>query len=111
MAWLHEVLECSNVSKLEMRAAGATEDELAAVELLTRAPGNDADGYRAHIARIARARGRAGELARAVKHADLRDRLRHQADAPAAAVRPPYLQALNLLVGRRERLHTQSARR
>jgi len=107
VAWLHEVLECSNVSKDELRAAGATEDELVAVELLTRVPGADAGVYQAHIARIASARGRAGELARAVKHADLSDRLEHQAAFPATPVQPPYQQALNLLAGHCGRLHTQ----
>jgi len=64
VAWLHEVLEFSDVTAGELRAAGATEDEVGAVRLLTRDP--DGDAFEAHVARIAAAPGRSGELARIV---------------------------------------------
>lgn len=77
---------------------GASDDEVAAVELLTRDTGDD-DAYEAHIRRIAEAPGRPGDLARAVKRSDLTDRLRHQHDASDRSVpaRPPYRNALERL--------------
>ena len=96
VAWLHEVLEFSDVTAGELRAAGATEDEVGAVRLLTRDP--DGDAFEAHVARIAAAPGRSGELARIVKRADLEDRIRYQAELPPTALpRPPYLDALGAL--------------
>ena len=100
VAWLHETLECSNVSREELRAAGVSSDELAAVELLTRDP--DPEAYKSHIAQIAKAPGHAGELARAVKHADLVDRLEHQNRESRRTARPPYRQALHILAGHAE---------
>ena len=98
VAWLHEVLECTTLSPHALRVAGATEDEVRAVELLTRAPSADPAAYEAHVRRIAQAPGRAGDLARAVKRADLNDRLRHQeTGAGSAPVRPAYGGALALL--------------
>ncbi len=99
VAWLHESIECASVSGDALRAAGATADEVRAVELLTRdVRETDVGAYRAHVERIARAPGRAGELARIVKRADLQDRLRHERDGtPSAMPRPPYRSALVLL--------------
>lgn len=98
VAWLHEVLESSALSPADLRAAGATRDEVRAVELLTRSPGADPAAYEAHVHRIADAPGRAGDLARAVKWADLRDRLRRQRACPRSGpARPPYRRALTVL--------------
>ncbi len=98
VAWLHETLECTTVSPAELRAAGATADELRAVRLLTRKPDAGAAAYRAHVEKIARARGPAGELARIVKRADLQDRLDHHGTSRQATVaRPAYRTALTLL--------------
>lgn len=98
VAWLHEVLEATDVSPGALRAAGATDDEVRAVELLTRAPSADPADYEAHVRRIALAPGAAGDLARTVKRADLHDRLRHQgACAPSAPARPSYRRALTVL--------------
>ncbi len=96
VAWLHETVEHAGVSQDELRAAGADADEIAAVELLTRNP--ETDAYLAHVRQIANAPGRAGELARTVKRADLNDRLQHQ-DGPAAVIigHPAYERALALL--------------
>ena len=99
MAWLHEILECSDVSRDELRAAGATDVELAAIELLTRDPRADADVYLAHIVEVANTPGEAGELARAVKRTDLGDRLVHGGAAAVAGSRPPYRKALRALAG------------
>ena len=95
VGWLHEVLECTATSAQELRALGVSEDEIRAVELLTRDLEAGADAYAAHIARIAEAPDRAGRLARVVKRADLRDRLLHQPTSGASGViRPPYGDAL-----------------
>ncbi len=98
VAWLHEVLECSHASVGELRRAGASEDEVAAVRLLTRDT-RDEVGYAEHIRSIAEAPGRSGALARTVKRSDLADRLRHQHDASGAPGpgRPPYRYALESL--------------
>lgn len=98
VAWLHEILECSSLTCGDLRAAGASPDEVRAVRLLTRAPSADPAAYDAHVRRIAAAPGRAGELARAVKRADLRDRLRGQRACPRPGpARPPYRRALTVL--------------
>ncbi len=98
VAWLHEVLECSSMSAEELRGAGATDEELEAIALLTRNPELDAAAYEEHVARIAEAPGRAGELARIVKIADLRDRLSEiERPGRGSAARPPYRRALTLL--------------
>ena len=71
---------------------------MGAVELLTREEDADPAAYRAHVARIAEAPGRIGELARIVKRADLHDRLRHQGVRTSTAVaRPACRSALRLL--------------
>jgi hypothetical protein len=72
LAWLHDVLEHSPTTTAELRAHGLTPVELAALELLTRRPG---ESYAVYILRIAYARGAAGRLARVVKLADLDDHL------------------------------------
>lgn len=98
VAWLHEVFESSDLTAGDLRAAGAADDEVHAVELLTREPSADPADYEAHVRRIKDAPGRAGELARIVKLADLRDRLRHQgACPPSAPARPSYRRALTVL--------------
>jgi hypothetical protein len=83
-AWLHDVLELSPIGRRELRRQGLTDVELAALELLTRAPD---EPYETYVARIADAPGAAGHLARVVKLADLDDHLAHSAFPPDA---PPY---------------------
>ncbi len=98
VAWLHEIFESSSLSPGDLRDAGATEDEIAAVQFLTRAPSVDPVAYEAHVQRIADAPGRAGDLARAVKSADLHDRLRRQQECKRSGPpRPPYRRALTVL--------------
>lgn len=73
-AWLHELGECGLACVHELLARGITPVELAALELLTLAEGED---YGLYMRRIARAPGPAGELARTVKLAELSDHLEH----------------------------------
>jgi hypothetical protein len=97
VAWLHDVLEWTPLGEDALRSAGLGPDELAAVRLLTRAAGDAGDdGFLDHVRAIALAPGRPGRIARAVKRADLDDRLRHPRD-PRAAWAPPYERAVRLL--------------
>ena len=84
IAYLHDVLEHSDTPVDELRAEGLTALELAALQVLTRDPG---ESYEAHTLRVAHARGPEGELARLVKLADLADHLAHAALPDRA---PPY---------------------
>ena len=83
-AWLHDAMERTPVTAEELRAAGATADELAAIVLLSQAP---SESYELYALRIAHADGEAGRLARAVKVADLDDHIAHRHAPPDA---PPY---------------------
>jgi hypothetical protein len=83
-AFLHDVLEHSDTTMAELLAGGLTPLEAAALDLLTRAPG---ESYEAHTLRVAHAAGPAGRLARLVKLADLADHLAHR-EMPHDA--PPY---------------------
>src|SRR3954468_14870424 len=83
LAWLHDVLERSPTSVAELSDQGLTAVELAALRLLTRAPG---ESYELHVLRIAYAGRAAGRLARVVKLADLDDHIA-QEWVPGA---PPY---------------------
>jgi hypothetical protein len=97
-AWLHDAMELTPITAAELHAAGLTARESAALELLTRAPG---ESYELYALRIEFADGEAGRLARAVKLADLDDHMAHRVvpiDAPpygwarrriAAAAAPP----------------------
>jgi hypothetical protein len=82
-ALLHDVLERTPVPVERLRHDGLDGRELAALALLTRAPG---ESYEVYVLRLARAPGAAGRLARTVKLADLDDHLRE----PHTAGAPPY---------------------
>jgi hypothetical protein len=97
-AWLHDVLEQSDVDPAELCSEGLTAVELAALELLTRTP---SELYELYVLRIAHATGEEGRLARAVKLADLEDHLAHTR-LPHTA--PPYAWA-------RRHIATAQARR
>ncbi len=97
-AWLHDVLERSDVAFEELRFLGLTATELETLELLTHA---ETESYELHVLRIARAAGPAGRLARMVKLADLDDHLAHAVIPPGA---PPYAWA-------RRRIAAAQARR
>ena len=72
VAWLHDVLEDSDVTIDDLRRR-LPDEEVEAVLLLTH--GTD-ESYEEYIDRLARAEGNAGSLARAVKEADMLDNLR-----------------------------------
>jgi hypothetical protein len=94
VAYLHDVLEHSDTPVADLCSAGLTPVELAALQILTRAPG---ESFEAHTLRIAYAPGGEGEIARAIKLADLGDHLDHR-EMPHAA--PPYGWArLHIAVG------------
>jgi hypothetical protein len=97
VAWLHEVLEQTDIPEHQLLAQGLSEEELRALRLLVRAPGDrSVTGYLAHIRMIARSAGLAGELARDVKRADLTDRIAHRARR-RDGWSPPYEQGLAIL--------------
>ena len=84
-AWLHEILERSDLTIGQLRTHGLRPVELSALVLLTR---GEHDDYRAYVERIADTPGPHGALARLIKLADLDH---HLAD-PRCASRstPPY---------------------
>jgi hypothetical protein len=97
VAWLHEVLERTSVSEQALLEEGISTGELRSLRLLTR----DRDArsnasYLGHIELIARARGEGARVARAVKLADLQDRLLHDRGR-ADRWSPPYQLALEVL--------------
>jgi hypothetical protein len=98
VAWLHEALEWTSVAEEDLLAANVSEVELRALRLMNRSTARGShDGYLAHIEMIARASGRSGRLARSVKVADLKDRIRHD-HRQADGSRLPYESALELIL-------------
>jgi hypothetical protein len=98
VAWLHEALESAAVTEQELLMNGLTTDELRALRLLHRASDARCDGvYMAHLELIARASGRSGRLARAVKIADLQDRCLYPRKRPDGWS-PPYADGLDFLL-------------
>ena len=74
VAVLHDVLEDTAVTEDDLRRAGLGDVELEALRLLTKQTDEEND-YERFIGRILEAGGAAGELAREVKLADVRDNL------------------------------------
>jgi hypothetical protein len=83
LAFLHDVVERTGTGFGELSRQGLTPVERAALEVLTRTPG---ESYELYVLRVAWAGGEAGELARTVKLADLDDHLGHEVPDTA----PPY---------------------
>jgi hypothetical protein len=104
-AWLHDVLEHSDVAPAALRDQGLTELEAEALDLLTRAPG---EPFELHMLRIVHAPGPAGDLARAIKLADLDDHLVQARRDPLVWDLPPYAWARRHLAGSRDRAWTPS---
>lgn len=75
---LHDVIEDSDHTAETLRAAGIGATNVEAIDLLTRPDGMS---YEDFIARVAAAEGEAGEIARAVKRADIQDNLGRMTDA------------------------------
>lgn len=97
VAWLHDALEWTALREEDLRSAGLDEEEIAAIQLLTREEGGSDDGtFLAHVRAIAGAPGRAGRIARAVKRMDMVDRSRTPRD-PGARWIPPYERALAVI--------------
>jgi hypothetical protein len=98
VAWLHEVLEHTDISEQHLLTEGLSDEELRALRLLVRAPGDrSVTGYLEHMRMIARSAGVSGALAREVKRADLADRIRHPARRQDGWS-PPYEQGLEILL-------------
>jgi hypothetical protein len=95
---LHDMLEDSDVTLDELRAAGVTEDELAAIQLLTRG----SESYEAYVDGIAAS---ADRLAISVKLCDLLDHLDPSINAGLTDTKverylgalPPLIAALRVL--------------
>jgi hypothetical protein len=92
-AWLHDALESTDLTIVELRARGISPVELGALALLTRAEHED---YRAYVQRIADAPGQRGALARVVKLADLDDHLAQPRHTSSSA--PPYAWARHTIL-------------
>ncbi len=106
VAWLHEVLEYTAISELELLREGLSADELRALRLLTRDRESRSDtDYLAHVEMIARALGAGARIARAVKRADLEDRL-HNPRRPPGEWSPPHELGLEALRATRLRADT-----
>lgn len=91
LAWLHDLLERTGMHPDKLSAHGLQPVEREALLLLTREPG---ETYEMHTLRIAHATGPAGDLARTVKVADLRDHIRREHEGHVAPDAPPYRWAL-----------------
>jgi hypothetical protein len=96
VAWLHEILEQTDLPEEVLLDEGLSDEELRALRLLSREGSNSDVVYLSHIELIARADGAAGRLARTVKLADLEDRRRHPR-AHRDGWSPPYGSALKVL--------------
>jgi hypothetical protein len=98
VGWLHDVLECSNVEEAMFVAAGASPDQCMALRLLARDRGERSDErYLEHVREIALEPGIPGRIARAVKRADLLDRVAHRVRG-AEEWTPPYSAGLVVLM-------------
>jgi (p)ppGpp synthase/HD superfamily hydrolase len=72
VAWLHDVIEDSDLAAEDLEERLSL-DEIQALKLLTH--DTTAESYERYVARIIDATGAVGELARAVKEADMLDNL------------------------------------
>jgi hypothetical protein len=103
-AWLHELGERGAASVHDLLATGITPVELAALELLTLADGED---YGLYLRRIAGTKGPAGALARTVKNAELADHIEHL--PPSSSAARWYRRAREQLERRRRRTERRTA--
>jgi hypothetical protein len=98
VGWLHDVTERSTVDESVLLATGASPDECLALRLLSRDKGaRSNDAYMVHVRVIAVSPGVSGRIARAVKRAELCDRVVHRA-AHSGGWAPPYGAALAVLM-------------
>jgi hypothetical protein len=97
VAWLHEVFEHTAVPEEALLAEGLSTDELRALRLLARdTDSRSTTRYLAHVQLIADARGPGAAVARAVKRADLLDRVANPVIRPDGWS-PPYDDGLEIL--------------
>lgn len=77
VAWLHDVVEDTDVTLADLEDIGFIPDVVEAVRLLTREHQREGDGsdYETYKARLLAAGGESGCIARAVKLADARENL------------------------------------
>lgn len=100
---LHDMLEESDVTLQELRAAGVTADELKAIQLLTRGP----EPYEEYVAIVANS---ANRLAISVKLCDLLDHLDPAINAGLTDVKVErYLGALPALIAALRKLNESDA--
>lgn len=99
LAFLHDIVERTDVSYERLRAEGLTQAEAEALELLTKMVG---ESYELYALRIAHAPGAAGRLARMVKLADLDDHLGCEAAGRELSA-PPYAWARRHIAIARDR--------
>ncbi len=105
VAFLHDVLEKSDVRVDDLRERGLTPVEGAALDLLTR---RDGETFERHLLRLGDGEGRAGAIARSVKLADLEDHIDQVRDGHQG---PPYGWARRHVLARQHRRHETSGTR
>lgn len=99
VAWLHEALEHTATSEVALLEEGLSSDDLRAIRLLSlNIISRSHASYLAHVKLIASAEGPGAATARAVKRADLADRMAHHS-MRANGSAPPYGMALEILRG------------
>jgi hypothetical protein len=103
VAFLHELLECTDVTVDDLVAAGAEPADLAALALLTAHPG---ESFELQVLAVAFAHGPEGRIAREVAMADLDDHLTEH-DPPLST--PPYGWARHHIAFARRRLGEDAA--
>ena len=86
VAWLHDVIEDTSYSAIDLHRMGVPWEVVSAVKDLTKVEGGDPDAYLARI--------KASPISRAVKIADMLDNL---SDKPTESARVRYLEGLKLL--------------
>lgn len=96
VAWLHDVVEDTNVTLDDLRAAGLSEEVVRGVDAMTHRPGEE---YLAFVRRAA-----SDSLGRVVKEADVRHnldlgRIPDPTERDLERVRTKYLPALRILRG------------
>jgi hypothetical protein len=96
-AWLHELVAHSDTAPASLRDEGLTDLESETLDLLTPRAG---ESFELHALRIVHATGPAGDLARAVRLADIDDHLAQAARDHVLRDEPPYAWARRHLAGR-----------
>ncbi len=99
VAFLHDVLEKSDMRLDDLRERGLTPVEHGALDLLTR---RDGETFERHALRIGDGEGWAGAMARSVKLADLEDHIGQVTDGRP---RPPYRWARRHVLASQHRRH------